>query len=487
MLEEIGKPLDAVILLQVSDEVANERGSAAARDAGRTRGRLARGDPRTGSGSTTSSRSWWSSATSDSRAPRSCTSTASRASDDVLRSDPDALAGSGGEPMIIRKSAARDREDRRGGRARRRDDRARRHAASSGQSRRTSSTQRRGRLHPRARRHPDLRGLQGLPEGDLHLAERRRRPRNPGRLRRRRGRSSSRSTSASTLDGYIADSAYTFGVGADRARGRRLLDVAQDALAAGIAEARRRQPGRRRLARDPGGRRGGGVLRHPQPRRPRRRPLTTTRICTSRTTASPAAGPRLSEGMTIAIEPMITAGDRDGRDDGRRLDDPDGRRLHCRRTSQAHRRDHRRRARQSSRLAVGVPGRASGFSGKVSATMSRRGRKSRVRYVARCSGTKLPPTGGLFAREVAVKEEKIGGRRRGRRGALQHDVPGAARQRSCSVLARISGKMREALHPHTPATASRSSSLRTTSPAAESPSDDSRIKMKVRPSSQADV
>ena len=40
-----------------------------------------------------------------------------------------------------------------------------------------------------------------------------------------------------TLDGYIADGAYTFGVGEVDPESQRLLDVAQDALAAGIAEA----------------------------------------------------------------------------------------------------------------------------------------------------------------------------------------------------------------------------------------------------------
>src|SRR5688572_29536310 len=40
-----------------------------------------------------------------------------------------------------------------------------------------------------------------------------------------------------TLDGYIADSAYTFGVGEIEAEWQRLLDTAQDALAAGISEA----------------------------------------------------------------------------------------------------------------------------------------------------------------------------------------------------------------------------------------------------------
>ena len=40
------------------------------------------------------------------------------------------------------------------------------------------------------------------------------------------------------LDGAIADSAYTFGVGSIDREAQRLLDVCQDALAAGIAEAR---------------------------------------------------------------------------------------------------------------------------------------------------------------------------------------------------------------------------------------------------------
>ena len=76
-----------------------------------------------------------------------------------------------------------------------------------------------------------------------------------------------------TLDAYIADSAYTFGVGEIDPEAQRLLDVAQEALAAGIAEARH------------GNRVGdiahavqtvvedGGLLGRAQPRRPWRRPL----------------------------------------------------------------------------------------------------------------------------------------------------------------------------------------------------------------------
>jgi methionyl aminopeptidase len=110
-----------------------------------------------------------------------------------------------------------------------------------------------------------------------------------------------------TLDGYIADSAYTFGVGEIDDEAQRLLDVAQEALEAGIAQARIgnhvedishaiqtvvEEAGFsvvRSLV-------GHGVGRHyhEDPHIPN--------------FGEPGRGPRLSEGMTIAIEPMITAG-----------------------------------------------------------------------------------------------------------------------------------------------------------------------------------
>ncbi len=113
-----------------------------------------------------------------------------------------------------------------------------------------------------------------------------------------------------TLDGYIADSAYTFGVGDIEPEAQRLLDVAQDALAAGIAEAlvgncvgdvshavQAVVEGAgfsvvRSLV-------GHGVGRHyhEDPHIPN--------------FGEPGRGPRLSEGMTLAIEPMITAGGSD--------------------------------------------------------------------------------------------------------------------------------------------------------------------------------
>jgi methionyl aminopeptidase len=110
-----------------------------------------------------------------------------------------------------------------------------------------------------------------------------------------------------TLDGYIADSAYTFAVGEIDPESQRLLDVAQDALAAGIAEA---QVGNRvgdvshavqtvvegagfSVVRSLVGH-GVGRHYHEDPHIPN--------------FGEPGRGPRLSEGMTIAIEPMITAG-----------------------------------------------------------------------------------------------------------------------------------------------------------------------------------
>jgi methionyl aminopeptidase len=110
-----------------------------------------------------------------------------------------------------------------------------------------------------------------------------------------------------TLDGYIADSAYTFGVGEIDSDAQRLLDAAQDALAAGISEA---QVGNRvgdishavqatveaagfAVVRSLVGH-GVGRHYHEDPHIPN--------------FGEPGRGPRPSEGMTIAIEPMITAG-----------------------------------------------------------------------------------------------------------------------------------------------------------------------------------
>jgi methionyl aminopeptidase len=110
-----------------------------------------------------------------------------------------------------------------------------------------------------------------------------------------------------TLDGLVADSAYTFGVGELDDEAERLLEVGKQALEAGIEQAR---AGNRvgdishavqQLVEGAGfsvvrSLVGHGVGRsyHEEPQIPN--------------FGEPGRGPQLQAGMTIAIEPMITAG-----------------------------------------------------------------------------------------------------------------------------------------------------------------------------------
>jgi methionyl aminopeptidase len=110
-----------------------------------------------------------------------------------------------------------------------------------------------------------------------------------------------------TLDGLVADSAYTFGVGEIEPEAQRLLDICQAALAAGIEQAR---TGNRvgdisaavqRVTEEAGfsvirSLVGHGVGRsmHEEPQIPNY--------------GERGRGPGLAPGMTLAIEPMITAG-----------------------------------------------------------------------------------------------------------------------------------------------------------------------------------
>ena len=93
----------------------------------------------------------------------------------------EALGRARGRRVIIRKSAREIELMARGRRGRRRDARAARGAARAGDLDGRARPDRR-RVHPLARRRPDLEGLQGLPGRDLHLAERDDRARHPGRL-----------------------------------------------------------------------------------------------------------------------------------------------------------------------------------------------------------------------------------------------------------------------------------------------------------------
>ena len=110
-----------------------------------------------------------------------------------------------------------------------------------------------------------------------------------------------------TLDGFVGDSAYTFAVGAVDPETERLLATCQSALAAGLEQA---GPGNRvgdisaavqRVTEEAGfsvvrSLVGHGVGRsmHEEPQIPN--------------FGEPGRGPLLAPGMTLAIEPMITAG-----------------------------------------------------------------------------------------------------------------------------------------------------------------------------------
>jgi methionyl aminopeptidase len=110
-----------------------------------------------------------------------------------------------------------------------------------------------------------------------------------------------------TLDGFVADSAYTFPIGEIASDAERLLDACRAALAAGIAECR---SGNRlsdishaiQAATEEQGfsvirslvGHGVGRAMHEEPQIPNYGP--------------PGRGPVLAPGMTFAIEPMINAG-----------------------------------------------------------------------------------------------------------------------------------------------------------------------------------
>jgi methionyl aminopeptidase len=110
-----------------------------------------------------------------------------------------------------------------------------------------------------------------------------------------------------TLDGFVADSAWTFPVGEISAEARRLLDTCEAALEAGIAEARvGRSVGDISAAVQATVEEAGfSVIRslvgHGVGRSMHEDPQIPNFVSTYR-------GPELREGMTLAIEPMITAG-----------------------------------------------------------------------------------------------------------------------------------------------------------------------------------
>ena len=348
MLEEIGKPLDAVILLRVSDEVATARLETRAREEGQGR-RLAGGDPQPASPLPRAHR-----ARGRPLPARGNRGHRGRGADDGrrLRRHPGRPRECGRQPMIIRKSEREiDKIAAAGALV------AETIAYTGGLLRAGVTTE---ELDAAAgafiREHdgtPTSEGYKGYPkaicispndvvvhgipdgfevgDGDLVTID-----------------------VGVTLDGYIADSAYTFGVGDHR--GSR---PAAPRRRAGSTRGGDRRGGRRNRVGDVshaiqevvGGRR---LLSRPEPRRPRRRPVLP------RGPAHPElrrAGPRPA--------PLRGHDDRDrahdhvrlvrGVPDGGRLDDPHARRLDVR-ALRAHRRDHRRRA-ADPHPRVGVPAR----------------------------------------------------------------------------------------------------------------------------------
>ncbi|HYZ76504.1 MAG TPA: type I methionyl aminopeptidase [Gaiellaceae bacterium] len=128
-----------------------------------------------------------------------------------------------------------------------------------------------------------------------------------------------------TLDGFVADAACTFPVGDVSEEAERLLEACQVALAAGIEQAKvgNRVGDISAAVQQTTEERGFSVVRslvghgvgrsyHEDPQVPNFGP--------------PGRGPALAEGMTLAIEPMITAGRADVyvHDDGWSISTVDG-------------------------------------------------------------------------------------------------------------------------------------------------------------------
>ena len=268
---------------------------------------------------------------------------ADRPVDEVFARDP-AGARAGGGPMIIRKAAGEIERMARAGEV------VADTLALLGEHARPGVThagarRARRRVHPLARRHPDLQGLPRLPGLDLRLAERDGRPRHPGplraargrrplggrrrdarRLRRRLGATRSRSARSPTRPSACSRAA----------RPRSPPGSSSAASATGSPTSRTRSS----VATEEHGfsvvrslvGHGVGRSMHEEPQIPNY--------------GEPGRGPLLAEGMTFAIEPMINAGSPDVVAARRRVVDLERGRLALR-PLRAHRRDHRRRARGS--------------------------------------------------------------------------------------------------------------------------------------------
>jgi methionyl aminopeptidase len=113
-----------------------------------------------------------------------------------------------------------------------------------------------------------------------------------------------------TLDGFVADSAYTFPVGEISPEAESLLETCRAALAAGIEQARSGNyigdisEAVQQVTEEKGFSVVRSLVGHGIGRTMHEEPQIPNYVTRNR-------GPRLSPGMTLAIEPMITAGGSD--------------------------------------------------------------------------------------------------------------------------------------------------------------------------------
>ena len=345
---EIGRGLDAILFFDLPDEVATER-MLEARRRGEPPRRHARGDRR-------AARDLPRADGADRRAlpghrASSCRCTPSRHDRRGLAPrSRTALDQAGARRRDHPQERARDRADGRAGEpssparsrcSRSGSSRASRWPSSTGSPRSTSA--RRAACRPRratraSRPRPASRRTTMIVHGI------------PGDYRAQRGRHRLASTSASRKDGLIADSAATFPRRRDLRRG--------------AAPARRLPGGARGRHRGGAGSARSSATSRPPCRRSSRRRASrscaassatasaapTTRIRRCRISSPPTAARSSREGMTLAIEPMITAGGPEVYVHDDELVDLDRRRL-ARGPFRAHRRDHRGRPARADEAA----------------------------------------------------------------------------------------------------------------------------------------
>ena len=118
------------------------------------------------------------------------------------------------------------------------------------------------------------------------------------------------------IEGYHGDAAFTMGIGEVTDEAKRLIEVTERRLYAGIDQMTVGQPTPRDRPGGAEGGRGGRLLGRARVRRPRHR-HRHARAAPGAQLLARHTGPTLKSGMVFAIEPMVNV----GRPDTRLLDD----------------------------------------------------------------------------------------------------------------------------------------------------------------------